>query len=58
MSTAIGCLVHLAAIAAATFWIDATFGTSVDPMLRPWAALLASVLLVLGVSNVVHLLRA
>ena len=57
MSTAIGCLLHLVAIAAATFWLDRTFGASVDPLLRPWAALLASVLLVLGVSNVVHLLR-
>lgn len=57
MRTALGCFAHLAAIAAATFWIDGTFGASVDPMLRPWTALVASTLLVLGVSNVVHLLR-
>lgn len=57
MSTAFGCLAHLAAVAGATLAIDRTWGAGVDPLLRPWAALVASTLLVLGVSNVVQLLR-
>lgn len=57
MRAALGCVLHLLAIGAATFWLDRSVGEAVAAPLRPWAAVAASTLLVLGVSNVVHLLR-
>lgn len=55
--TTLGCLGHLAAIAALTMAIDRFTGLTVQPEFRPWAALVAAVPLVLGASNLWHLLR-
>lgn len=57
MTTALGCAAHLAAVGLATFALDRASAGEVAPQLRPWAALIASSLLVLGISNVVQLLR-
>jgi hypothetical protein len=57
MMKALGCLAHLAVVAALTVVIDRATGAQVAPVLRPWAGLLASVLLVLGASNFLQLLR-
>ncbi len=55
MKTALGCLAHLVAIGVVTFLVDGWVGTGVAPMFRPWAALVAALLLVLGASNFLHL---
>lgn len=57
MMKALGCLAHLAIVAALTVAIDRATGAQVAPVLRPWTGLLASVLLVLGASNFLQLLR-
>jgi len=57
MMKALGCLAHLAVVAALTVAIDRATGAQVAPVLRPWAGLVASVLLVLGASNFLQLLR-
>ncbi len=56
MNKALGCLAYLALAAALTFVIDHATGADVAPVLRPWAALAAAVLLVLGLSSIVELL--
>lgn len=53
----LGCLAHLAIIAVLTMAIDRTTGPDVAPVLRPWVGLAAAVLLVLGGSNFLQLLR-
>lgn len=57
MMKALGCLAHLAVVAVLTAVIDRATGAQVAPVLRPWAGLVAATLLVLGVSNVLQLLR-
>jgi hypothetical protein len=57
MMKALGCLAHLAVVAALTVVIDRATGAQVAPVLRPWVGLVASVLLVLGASNFLQLLR-
>ena len=57
MSTALGCLAHAALVGLLTMAIDGFTGQAVPPVLRPWAALVAAALLVLGASNLWHLLR-
>ena len=57
MSIALGCIAHLLAIAAVTYGLDQWLGAEVRDVLRPWAALVAATCLVLGLSNVVQLLR-
>ena len=56
MNKALGCLAYLALAAALTFVIDHATGADVAPVLRPWAALVAAALLVLGLSSIVELL--
>ncbi|WP_396627541.1 hypothetical protein [Luteitalea sp.] len=53
----IGCLAHLAVVAGLTVGLERAFGSNVDELFRPWASLLASTLLVLGVSNFLQLAR-
>ncbi len=57
MTRTLGCLAHLAAVAALTLLIDRATGAQVAPALRPWVGLVAATLLVLGASNFLHLLR-
>lgn len=57
MTKALGCLAHLVIVAALTLALDRWIGADVAPVLRPWAALVAALLLVLGASNFLHLLR-
>jgi hypothetical protein len=56
VSKALGCLAHLGLVAALTMVIDGRTGEAVAPVLRPWVGLAAAVLLVLGASNLLHLL--
>lgn len=57
MTSTLGCLAHLMVIAGLTYGLDRSMAADVQPVLRPWAALVTSALLVLGVSNFLHLLR-
>ncbi len=57
MTSTLGCLAHLVVIAGLTYGLDRSMAADVQPVLRPWAALVTSALLVLGVSNFLHLLR-
>lgn len=54
---ALGCLAHLAIVAALTMAIDRATGAQVAPVLRPWVGLVAAVLITLGLSNFWQLLR-
>ena len=57
MTKALGCLAHLVLIVGLTIGIDQATGAHVAAALRPWVGLVAAILLVLGASNVFHLLR-
>jgi hypothetical protein len=57
MMKALGCLAHLAIVAALTVVIDRATGAQVAPVLRPWFGFVAAALLVLGASNFWQLLR-
>lgn len=56
MKNTLGCLAHLVSLAALTVAIDRVTGPHVDPSLRPWVGLVSALLLVLGLSNLLHLL--
>jgi hypothetical protein len=53
----IGCLAHLAVVAGLTVGLERAFGSNVDQLFRPWASLITSILIVLGISNFLQLLR-
>jgi hypothetical protein len=57
MIKALGCLAHLGLVGVLTMVIDRMTGAEVNPVLRPWVGLVAAVLLVLGASNFLQLLR-
>ncbi len=57
MMKTLGCLAHLAIVAALTVVIDRAAGAQVAPVLRPWFGVVAAALLVLGASNFWQLLR-
>ena len=57
MTTAVGCLGHLGAIAALAYALDQLTGASVAAAARPWAAVASATLIVVGLSNFLQLLR-
>ena len=57
MTTALGCLAYLIALAVITTLVDQATAASLPEALRPWTALVAATLLTLGLSNVWSLLR-
>jgi hypothetical protein len=57
VTNALGCLAHLGVTAALAYGLDQWMAMDVPAALRPWVALAASALLVLGGANVVQLLR-
>ena len=54
---AVGCLAHLAAVALVAWGLGRSFAGPVPQAVRPWAAGVAAVLLVLGMSSFWSLLR-
>ena len=57
MTSALGCLAHLAGLAIVTVLVDRATAVSLPPELRPWVPLAAAALLTLGLSNVWSLAR-
>jgi hypothetical protein len=57
MTTALGCLVHLGALAIVVTLVDRATAASLPAALRPWVALVAGTLITLGLSNVWNLAR-
>lgn len=57
MTSALGCLAHLAALIALTFLVDRATGASLPSELRPWVPLVTATLLTFGLSNVWTLAR-
>jgi hypothetical protein len=57
MTTALGCLARLIVLAVITTAVDHATAASLPEALRPWTALVAGMLITLGLSNVWSLLR-
>lgn len=57
MTSALGCLVHLAGLAVVTILVDRATAAALPSELRPWVPLVAAATLTLGLSNVWSLAR-
>ena len=57
MTSALGCLAHLVALALITALVDEATAASVPAALRPWLALVAGAMFTFGLSNVWTLAR-